>query len=206
MSLIALQKKLGLTADGAFGPKTLKAAATHFKLSNVRAAHFFGQVAHETGEFRIFTENLNYSAEGLLKTFGKYFNATTAKAYARKPEMIANRVYGGRMGNGPEASGDGWKFRGRGAIQLTGQDNYEAFSKALSKPEILSNPDIVATDYSFESALHYFNTRAGLWDACDAGVTDRAILAVTKKVNGGTNGLDHREKLTKQYFGWLAGS
>jgi putative chitinase len=136
MSVRALQTKIGATPDGVFGPATMKAAMVFYKLSAVRAAHFFGQTSHETGGFRTFSENLNYSAAGLKKIFKKYFNDLTALAYARNPEKIANKVYGNRMGNGVEASGDGWKFRGRGALQLTGKSNYEAFAKYLGKPEI----------------------------------------------------------------------
>ena len=109
MSLAALQKKIGITADGSWGPGTFKAAMDFYKLSPVRAAHFFAQTAHETGGFKAFAENLNYSAKGLRGIFGKYFPTDAIAAqYERKPEKIANRVYASRMGNGPEASGDGW--------------------------------------------------------------------------------------------------
>ena len=202
MSLISLQKKIGATADGAFGPGTLKAAATFYKMSPERAAHFFGQTAHETGDFALFSENLNYSASGLDKIFGKYFPDKLEDQYARQPMKIANRVYANRMGNGDEASGDGWKYRGRGALQLTGKSNYEAFSKYLNKPEIMQNPDLVADQYAFESAMFFFDNNK-LWALCDKGVDDGVILALTKRINGGTNGLDHRMSLTKRYYGWL---
>lgn len=202
MSLISLQKKIGATADGAFGPGTLKAAATFYKMSPERAAHFFGQTAHETGDFALFSENLNYSASGLDKIFGKYFPDKLEDQYARQPIKIANRVYANRMGNGDEASGDGWKYRGRGALQLTGKSNYEAFSKYLNKPEIMQNPDLVADQYAFESAMFFFDNNK-LWALCDKGVDDGVILALTKRINGGTNGLDHRMSLTKRYYGWL---
>ena len=130
MSVKILQEKIGAAADGAWGPGTLKAAQAFYKLSDARAAHFFAQCAHESGGFVTFNENLNYSDKGLNGTFKKYFPTIASTAgYARKPEKIANKVYGGRMGNGPEASGDGYKYRGRGAIQLTGKSNYEAFAK-----------------------------------------------------------------------------
>lgn len=202
MSLISLQKKIGATADGAFGPGTLKAAATFYKMSPERAAHFFGQTGHETGDFALFSENLNYSASGLDKIFGKYFPDKLEDQYARQPMKIANRVYANRMGNGDEASGDGWKFRGRGALQLTGKSNYEAFAKYLNKPEIMTNPDLVANEYAFESAMFFFDNNK-LWSICDKGVDDGTILALTRRVNGGTNGLDHRISLTKRYYGWL---
>ena len=118
MSLKTLQTKLGLTADGAFGPGTMKAAMKLYNLTPERAAHFFAQTGHETGDFKVYNENLNYSAQGLQGIFGKYFPGNLEESYARQPEKIANRVYASRMGNGDEASGDGWKFRGRGAIQL----------------------------------------------------------------------------------------
>ena len=121
MSLKSLQEKIGVTADGSFGPGTMKAAMAFYKFTPIRAAHFFAQTAHETGEYKLFSENLNYSAQGLQGTFGKYFPGTLEESYARNPEKIANRVYADRMGNGNEASGDGWKYRGRGALQLTGK-------------------------------------------------------------------------------------
>jgi putative chitinase len=154
MSLIALQKKIGITPDGSFGPVTLKAAATYFKLTPVRAAHFFAQTGHECGHFKVYSENLNYSASGLLKTFSKYFPTEEfAETYARQPIKIANRVYANRMGNGPESSGDGWKYRGRGALQLTGKSNYKGFSDYMKRPNILTTPDLVATEFSFDSAI-----------------------------------------------------
>ena len=203
MSLIALQKKIGVTADGAFGPGTLKAAAAYFKLNKNRAAHFFAQTDHETGDFKVFTENLNYSKDGLMKIFKKYFpTEALANSYARNPQKIANRVYASRMGNGPEASGEGYKYRGRGAIQLTGQDNYEAFAAYCKRPDVLTNPDIVATELSFESALWFFE-RNHLWAICDQGTTDAVILQITKRVNGGTHGLPDRQGKTHKYAGWL---
>lgn len=198
MSLVSLQKKIGVNADGVFGPGTMKAAMAYYKMSPVRAAHFFAQTAHESGNFKAFSENLNYSADGLLKIFGKYFNATTAAEYARKPEKIANRVYANRMGNGTEESGDGWKYRGRGALQLTGKDNYKAFADYLKKPEIMENPDLVANEYAFESAMFFFEKNK-LWAICDKGVNDATILELTKRINGGTHGLDDRKDKTKKF-------
>jgi putative chitinase len=199
MSIKSLQTKIGAKADGAFGPGTMKAAMTFYKLTPIRAAHFFGQTAHETGNFKLFSENLNYSSNGLKKIFGKYFTASTALLYARNPEKIANKVYGNRMGNLDESSGDGYKFRGRGALQLTGKDNYTAFSKYLNKPEILTNPEAVADEYAFESAMFFFD-KNNLWNICDGGVNDATILKLTKRINGGTNGLAHRTELTNKYY------
>jgi putative chitinase len=202
MSLKSLQEKIGVTADGAFGPGTMKKAMEFYKFTPVRAAHFFAQTAHETGGFKLFTENLNYSADGLQKIFGKYFPGTLEESYSRNPEKIANRVYASRMGNGAETSGDGWKFRGRGALQLTGKDNYKAFSDYLKKPEIMTNPDLVATVYSFESAMFFFDKNK-LWSICDQGINDAAILALTKRINGGTHGLEDRNQKTKKYYEYV---
>jgi len=202
MSIKALQTKIGVTADGAFGPGTLKAAMAFYKLTPLRAAHFFAQTAHETGEYKAFSENLSYSTDGLKKIFGKYFPGTLAEGYARNPEKIANRVYGNRMGNGDEASGEGWKFRGRGALQLTGKENYTAFSKYLNKPEILVTPDLVANEYAFESAMFFFDKNK-LWTICDKGIDDASITALTKRINGGTLGLDHRKALTLKYYEYV---
>lgn len=203
MSLVNLQKKIGANPDGDFGPNTLNKAAEFYKLTPERAAHFFAQLSHETAEFKLFSENLNYSADGLKKIFPKYFpTSILANAYARKPQKIANRAYASRMGNGDEASGDGYKFRGRGAIQLTGKANYQNFANHIKNQEIMTNPDLVASDYAFESAMFFFD-RNKLWDICDKGVTDATILSLTKRINGGHNGLKHRSELTKKYYGWL---
>ena len=204
MSLNNLQSKIGITADGSWGEGTLRAAAAYYKLSSARAAHFFGQTSHETGGFKAFSENLNYGAKGLRGIFGKYFPTdSVALQYERKPEKIANRVYANRMGNGNEASGDGWKYRGRGALQLTGRDNYLVFSKYCNRPDVMTNPDLVATELAFESAMFFFE-RNKLWALCDQGVNDNAILAITKKVNGGTHGLEDRKSKTKTYYAQLS--
>ena len=200
--MAALQAKCGVGADGKWGPGTFKAAKDYFKLSTAQAAHFFGQCAHESGGFKVFSENLNYSDKGLNGIFKKYFPTIASTAgYARKPEKIANKVYANRMGNGPESSGDGYKFRGRGPIQLTGKDNYTAFAKDVKRPDVLTNPDIVATELAFESALWFFN-KNGLFAIADKGVTDAVIGQITRRVNGGTHGLDDRIKKTKQYAAW----
>jgi putative chitinase len=204
MSLINLQNKCGCHADGVFGPSTFKSAAAFYKLSPNRAAHFFAQTAHESGNFKAFSENLNYSAKGLRGIFRKYFPTDAlARAYERQPQKIANRVYANRMGNGPESSGDGWKYRGRGPLQLTGKDNYRAFGKYIGREqEVLDNPDIVANELGFESALWFFDANK-LWGICDQGVNDAAILALTKRINGGTHGLDDRKLKTKKYAAWV---
>jgi len=166
----------------------------------IKLSHFLAQAGHESGGFKLVNENLNYGAKGLRGIFGKYF-PTDEKAllYERKPEKIANLVYGGRMGNGAEATGDGYKFRGRGYIQLTGKDNYTAFSKSIGE-DCVGNPDLVATKYPLASAAWFF-TRC-LSKCTDA--SDAAITAVTKCVNGGTIGLEDRKKHFHEYYKLLA--
>jgi len=168
----------------------------------LRLAHFLAQCGHESGGFKAVNENLNYGAKGLRGIFGKYF-PTDAKAleYERKPEKIANLVYGGRMGNGPEASGEGYKFRGRGYIQLTGKENYAKFDKTVDE-NILENPDLVATKYPLASAAFFFNSN-GLWSICDKGADEATVTAVTKRVNGGTIGLADRLLHFKEYYALL---
>ena len=262
-----LQEKLGLTADGSFGPGTEKAVkswqtsngitsdgvvgdgtwskmfggastpvatpvsnvvippsqfkleklkghvpdaviaqipdtATKFNITNpLRLAHFLSQCGHESGGFKAVSENLNYSAKGLVGTFGKYFNPTTAAQYERKPEMIASRVYGSRMGNGDEASKEGYKFRGRGYIQLTGKSNYTGFTKFIGE-DCVSNPDLVANKYPLASAAFFFDSNK-LWSICDKGADTATVTAVTKRVNGGTIGLDDRIKHFNEYYALL---
>jgi putative chitinase len=205
MSLINLQKKIGVTADGAFGPGTLKAAAAFYKLSPDRAAHFFAQTAHESGNFKAFSENLNYGAKGLRGIFGKYFQTDAiAKAYERQPQRIANRAYANRMGNGDEASGEGFAFRGRGALQLTGKFNYSEFAKYVNRPDVMTNPDLVAGELCFESALWFFDKNK-LWSICDKGINEAAIRELSSRINGSKNphGLDDRRMKTKKYASWL---
>jgi len=176
--------------------------AAKFNITNpLRLAHFLAQCGHESGGFRAVSENLNYSAKGLVGTFGKYFNATTAAQYERKPEMIASRVYGGRMGNGDEASKEGYKFRGRGYIQLTGKSNYTNFTKFIGE-DCIANPDLVATKYPLASAAFFFDSNK-LWSICDLGSSDDVVTKVTKRVNGGTIGLPDRIKHFKEYYALL---
>ncbi len=169
----------------------------------LRLAHFLAQCGHESGGFKFKSENLNYSAEILRKVFPKYFpDIVVAKQYERKPEAIASRVYGGRMGNGPEATKEGFKFKGRGYIQLTGKDNYKAFD-ATVEDDILANPDLVATKYPLLSAAWFWNSRK-LNAIADQGATDDVVTKVTKLVNGGTIGLADRIKHFKEYHKLLA--
>jgi putative chitinase len=174
--------------------KELPLVMAKFGINNAnRLSHFLSQVAHESGDFKFVNENLNYGAKGLLSIFKKYFpTEALAKAYERQPQKIANKVYANRMGNGDEASGEGFKFRGRGYIQLTGKNNYKAFSDFIGE-DCVANPDLVATKYPLTSAAFFFHINK-LWDVCDKGHSHDVVVAVTKRVNGGTIGIDDRVK------------
>jgi putative chitinase len=167
----------------------------------LRLAHFLAQCGHESGGFKAISENLNYSADGLKRIFGKYFPGDLANSYARQPEKIASRVYGSRMGNGDESTGEGYKYRGRGYIQLTGKSNYTGFAKFIGE-DTVANPDLVATKYPLASAAFFFNSN-NLWSICDKGADDAAVTAVTKRVNGGTIGLADRIKHFKEFYSLL---
>lgn len=176
--------------------------AAKFGITNVlRLAHLLSQAAHESGHWKSFTENLNYSADGLKKIFPKYFPGNLNESYAKNPEKIANKVYSSRMGNGDESSGDGWKFRGRGALQTTGKSNYSDFDKIV-EDNIIGNPDLLSTKYALASAAFFFQ-KNGLWTICDKGADDATVTSVTKRVNGGTIGLPERLKLFKEYYALL---
>ena len=176
--------------------------ASRFGITNtLRLAHFLSQCGHESGGFKAVRENLNYSAKGLVGIFKKYFSPTLAIAYERQPEKIANRVYAGRMGNGDEHSGDGYKYRGRGYIQLTGKENYTRFDATVPE-SIIADPDLVATKYPLASAAFFFNNNK-LWAICDRGATPEVVTAVTKRVNGGTIGLADRNKHFNEYYNLL---
>jgi putative chitinase len=169
--------------------------------NNLRLAHFLSQCGHESGGFKAVSENLNYSADGLKKIFGKYFPGDLNESYARQPEKIAARVYASRMGNGDETTKEGFKFRGRGYIQLTGKSNYTNFTKFIGE-DCVSNPDLVATKYPLASAAFFFDSNK-LWSICDKGADDATVTAVTKRVNGGTIGLPDRIKHFKEYYNLL---
>ena len=177
-------------------------AAKKFNITNpLRLAHFLAQCGHESAGFKAIQENLNYSADGLKKIFPKYFPGNLAEGYAKNPEKIASKVYGSRMGNGDETTKEGFKFRGRGYIQLTGKDNYTKFAKFIGE-DTVSNPDLVATKYPLASAAFFFDSNK-LWAICDKGADDATVTAVTKRVNGGTIGLPDRIKHFKEYFSLL---
>lgn len=198
-----LQQKIGAKPDGDFGPKSFELFCKFYKMKPVHAAHFLGQCEHETGGFRIWEENLNYSTQGLLKTFPKYFKTQAeADQFQRKSQDIANRVYGGRMGN--KEPNDGWLYRGRGAVQLTGRDNYTAFAAWQKDPLIIESPGLVANKYAFDSALYFFN-RNKIFQLVD-DVSDKSILVVSKAVNIGNansklipHGMPDRTSKTKKY-------
>jgi putative chitinase len=174
-----------------------------FNITNsFRLTHFLAQVAHESGNFRFVRENLNYSTEGLLKVFPRYFDRNTAPLYARKPEQIANIVYESRMGNGNRNTGDGWRFRGRGYLQLTGRTNYKAFSEHIGDVNIMINPDLIATKYPLTSAGWFFEKNK-LWTICDQGVDLATIRRVSQRVNGGFNGISDRVSKTNVLFNIL---
>jgi putative chitinase len=170
--------------------------------TNLRLAHFLAQCSHESVNFKAVSENLNYSADGLKKIFPKYFPGNIAESYARNPEKIASKVYGSRMGNGDETTKEGFKFRGRGYIQLTGKQNYTNFAKFIGE-DTVSNPDLVATKYPLASAAFFFDTNK-LWSICDKGADDATVTAVTKRVNGGTIGLNDRIKHFNEYYKLLS--
>lgn len=197
-----LEKLKGHVPDSVI--KQIPEIQTKFEINTpLRLAHFLAQCGHESGGFRVVNENLNYSAKGLMGIFKKYFpSQALADAYQRKPEKIANKVYASRMGNGDEASGEGFKFRGRGYIQLTGKTNYTAFAKSIGE-DITANPDLVASKYPLASAAWFFN-KNGLHKMADEGATDAVVTKITKRVNGGTIGLPDRIKHFKEYYHLLA--
>ena len=192
-----ITKLKGKIPDGVYDE--IQSVVNTFQINTpTRLSHFLGQCAHESGNFKFTSENLNYSTKGLLATFPKYFKQSgLAEAYARNPGRIASRVYADRIGNGAEGTGDGWKFRGRGYIQLTGKSNYSAFDGFVNE-DIISNPDLVAKKYPLLSAAWFFH-RNKLNIISDKGLTETVILELTKKINGGTNGLQDRIKYTIKF-------
>lgn len=167
---------------------------TKFNINTpLRLAHFLGQCAHESANFTRIEENLNYSADRLLKVFPRYFDEHSAHDCERDPYRIACRVYANRMGNGPEGSGEGWFYRGRGYMQLTGADNYRAFDKVVAD-NISVNPELVATKYPLLSA-------AWFWDSRDLNkyADNNEIETITRRINGGLNGIDDRLKQFERF-------
>lgn len=199
-ALKTLQEKIGSAPDGSFGPNTAKKICDHYALNPERGAHFLGQLVHESGTFCYTEENLNYSKESILGVFGKYFTSESdAESCARNPQALADRVYGDRMGN----SGQGYLWRGRGFLQCTGKNNYSQFAADMNLPEVLENPDLVANEYAFETALWFFEANK-LFEIADGGVTYEIIKKITKRVNGGQHGLKDRVKQTTAIFDYLS--
>jgi len=203
-ALKILQAKCGVKDDGSFGPNTARAIAKHYELSDKRGAHLLGQAHHESGGFNRTKEGLYYSTpERLMAVWPSRFKSVAAAMpYTKNPEALANNVYSDRMGNGDEASGDGWKFSGKGFIQLTGRSNYRSFASDMELPEIMTDPDLVSSNYAFETALWFFNKNK-LFDIADKGVNEEIIKKITKRVNGGYHGLDDRLEQTNKIYEWL---
>lgn len=172
--------------------ESLAAAMCQYDITpTLRAAHFIAQIAHESAGFRRTVENLNYSAKGLLSTWPSRFDAASALAYERDPQRIANKVYAGRFGNGDEASGDGWRFRGRGLIQLTFRDNYRTASQAVFGDErLLDTPENAAAPQAMSKIAAWWWSSHRLNELADAG----DIVGVTRTINGGLNGLEDRRQ------------
>ena len=203
-ALKMLQKACGVTPDGAFGPNTARAIAEHYGLNANRGAHLLGQAAHESGNFMISEENLNYRAETMCRVWPSRFKSEAeAEPYARNPEKLANKVYADRMGNGSEASGDGYKNRGRGFIQLTGAINIKQFAEHIGRDSLVDDPSPIADELAMDSAIFFFE-KNGLFAMADKGVTDSIIKSITKRVNGGYHGLEDRMEKTKKIYRWLA--
>lgn len=193
-------KVKGYLPDSVFD--AIENCALKYKINTkLRLAHFLAQCKHESANFTRTEENLNYSAKNLLGTFPKYFSEETANEYAHNAIRIASRVYANRMGNGNVSTQDGWMYRGRGYIQLTGKDNYGKFD--LIVPEnIVANPDLVATKYPLLSAAWFWGSRK-LNEIADVGSTENDVAAITRKINGGMNGIADRVEWFNKLYGLL---
>lgn len=210
MILRNIQTLVGTTPDGQFGPNTARAMAAHFKIDRSQAAHLLGQCCVESADWQRFEENLNYSAKRIMEVFGRRFrDYNHAKQYEFMPRALASFVYANRMGNSDEASGDGWKHRGFGAIQLTGKNNHYAFSDHVGDPAIKAEPSLIATRYAIESAIWFFQVNR--IDRIARRSDEEAILRVSKAVNlGNPNSprmpLHYRERFawTRRIFAWLS--
>ena len=200
-ALKQLQEKCGVSPDGAFGPNTAKAIVSHYELSPERGAHLLGQVVHESGSFKYTRENLNYSVEAIMKVWPSRFpTKKSAEPLARNPKALAENVYFDRMGNDTKEKAG--MYIGRGFLQLTGYNNVRAFASDMRVPEVLENPQLLEEDYAMDTALWFFK-KNNLWKICDEGVNDDTIKRLTKRINGGYTGLDHRVKETNKIYGWL---
>ena len=203
-AMASLQTKIGSTPDGEFGPNTARAIAKHYDLSPNRGAHLLGQSHHESGGFKRTTEGLYYSTPERIQAVwpSRFPTVESAEPYAKNPQGLANKVYSSRMGNGDEASGDGFAFSGKGFLQLTGKSNVKAFAADMKLPEVLEYPSKLADEYAFETALWFFQ-KNGLFAIADDGVGDDVIKRITRKVNGGYHGLEQRINETRKIHTWL---
>jgi len=201
-ALKSLQSKCGCSPDGSFGPNTARAIVKHYELSPERGAHLLGQVVHESGSFKLTKENLNYSVEAMMRVWPSRFpTKESAEPYAKNPKALAENVYFGRMGN---KEGEGHKWIGRGFLQLTGFNNVRSFASDMRLPEVMDDPTLLEKEYAMDTAIWFFK-KNNLWKICDEGVSDSVIRKLTKKINGGYTGLDHRIKETKKIYEWVKG-
>tara|TARA_R110002167_G_scaffold198229_2_gene401279 strand:- start:2143 stop:2757 length:615 start_codon:yes stop_codon:yes gene_type:complete len=201
-ALKSLQSKCGCSPDGSFGPNTARAIVKHYELSPERGAHLLGQVVHESGSFKLTKENLNYSVEAMMRVWPSRFpTKESAEPYAKNPKALADKVYSGRMGN---KEGEGHKWIGRGFLQLTGFNNVRSFASDMRLPEVMDDPTLLEKEYAMDTAIWFFR-KNNLWKICDEGVSDSVIRKLTKKINGGYTGLDHRIKETKKIYEWVKG-
>ena len=200
-ALKLLQEKCGCSPDGSFGPNTARGIVKHYELSPERGAHLLGQVIHESGSFKLTRENLNYSVESMMRVWPSRFpTKESAEPYARNPKALAENVYFGRMGNDSKEKAS--LYIGRGFLQLTGFNNVKAFASDMGKPEVMEDPSLLEEDYAMDTAIWFFQ-KNNLWKICDEGVNDDTIKRLTRKINGGYTGLDHRIKETNKVYEWV---
>jgi len=200
-ALKILQEKCGCSPDGSFGPNTARGIVKYYDLSPERGAHLLGQVIHESGTFKYTRENLNYSVDAMMKVWPSRFpTEDSAKPYARNPKALAENVYFDRMGNDTKEKAS--LYIGRGFLQLTGYNNVRSFASDMRVPDVLNNPSLLEEEYAMDTAIWFFK-KNNLWKICDEGVNDDAIKRLTRKINGGYTGLDHRIKETKKVYEWV---
>ena len=200
-ALKLLQEKCGCSPDGSFGPNTARGIVKHYELSPERGAHLLGQVIHESGSFKLTRENLNYSVESMMRVWPSRFpTKESAEPYARNPKALAENVYFGRMGNDSKEKAS--LYIGRGFLQLTGFNNVKAFASDMGKPEVMEDPSLLEEDYAMDTAIWFFQ-KNNLWKICDEGVNDDTVKRLTRKINGGYTGLDHRIEETNRVYDWV---
>lgn len=193
-----LQELLGVTQDGIIGVKTLEAFGRKYCKKPEQVAQFFANVHHETAGFTLSKESLTYTTPERIRQVwpSRFPTISSAKEYVNNPIALANKVYGDRMGN--TKWDDGWRFRGQGALQLTGCKNYKGFSDWIGDPEIMTNPELVATKYYWESALYFFEVNK-VWGLCSS-LDSESIEKTRRKINGGLNGLKEVRQLITYYY------